>query len=174
MKNAGLIVAIGLGVYMWTKSKSVKVPVLTDPEVDPDAEVRQVSSEQVLSGGIPYEKGISMSVSQLSALQGVCNGLAQLYPWMMAYLKDKENMLPDTSEAQIKEAIAMMGELNYCSDIMCSAVGDINPNKEFSDTLINSLNDSATCIMDLQEATSNEFLASIVYPPQNIPNFFGN
>ena len=177
MKNLGII--LGVGAILYLKSKAVKVNVLSeDPEEEDggiaDPEGRQITSEDVMSGELPVERGLYIGSAQISNLNIVCDGFAQFYPWMINYLKDKDNMLATTSEASIKEAIGLVEDLKGCVDLMCSFASRLSHNKELSETLISQLNESATCMYSLQANLTDDYMDSLVYPPENIPNFFGN
>lgn len=166
MKDLGLLIAVGAGVYIFSqrnkdkdsnKTKG-KTPIVVDLDTpDPDAgdagDLRAVTLSELTSGQISAAEAplVYVTSETIEIIKDIFELELDLNDVVKEVLTNKQNYIEGTPESLITDIKNYANELEGCINSGYNALNTITPGKALSNQVISVFNDVGECAIKVRE-----------------------
>ena len=183
MKDLGILIAAGVGLYIISQRNKEKEPKKLNDNVgdtfEPENQnenedpVRSITADELTSGQINESEAyqVALSAQQIEALNSMFDIQLQIANIALKYARNKNNFVEGANNDTQQYLIDLYEELIDCISDLIDEINNIGANRPLTSDIIYAMEDFTICTQNIQASMSNQVgNPESIFTPESLQN----
>ena len=183
MKDLGILIAAGVGLYIISQRNKEKEPKKLNDNVgdtfEPENQnenedpVRSITADELTSGQINESEAyqVALSAQQIEALNSMFDIQLQIANIALKYARNKNNFVEGANNDTQQYLIDLYEELIDCISDLIDEINNIGANRPLTSDIIYAMEDFTICTKNIQASMSNQVgNPESIFTPESLQN----